>query len=632
MLEKIREGSTGLAAKIILGLVVLSFIFAGVGSYINSSGNTAAATVNEEEISLRTFDRAYQSERARMESQLGDMFSQLIANDEYLKSFRQDVLQKLVDEKLLEQNATELGLRVSNTEVLQTIADMPEFQLGGQFNNDRFQAILTQAGFAPSDFKAYMRRQMTRQQLARAVVLSDFALEEEAKAMLRLQKQTRDGQFVQVPADLFIADTEITDEDREDYYLNNISDFDTPEQVKVSYVELLVDDLVGKVSVSEDDIALYYEENQSNYRTEEERRASHILIEAGDDAEAAQAKANDILARLQSGEDFAELAKTESDDTFSGEQGGDLDWFGKGIMDPAFEEAAFGLQNIGDISDVTESEFGFHIIKLTDIKPEQVEALADVREDIEQRLLRDAATERFIEIQQNMAQVAFEMPDTLDEVAAVAEKAVQESDFITRDNATGVLAEPAVLNELFSPELIEDRVNSDVIDVSDEHIVFVRVSDYKPQRTQSQEEVAALIDAALTQQKAQQLALAWAEEVASLLKEDEAAAQAKLAEKQLTLAEITAAPRFGSENPAEVIQTLFKLDNTAPVNAIEMGNGDVAVVKLNNINEAEQLDDAEVNATQQRLASRNGQTVYTALVKELNKDAEVKINNVAVQE
>ncbi|XOV79092.1 MAG: SurA N-terminal domain-containing protein [Aestuariibacter sp.] len=631
MLEKIREGSTGLAAKIILGLVVLSFVFAGVGSYINSSGNSAAATVNEEEISLRTFDRAYQSERARMESQLGDMFNQLIANDEYLKSFRQDVMQKLVDEKLMEQSAIELGLRVSNTEILQTIADMPEFQLGGQFNNDRFQAILTQAGFAPSDFKTYMRRQMTRQQLARALVMSDFALTGEVESMLRLQKQTRDGHFVQVPAEMFVAEVSISDEDRENYYLNNISDFDTQEQVKASYVELKVDDLLNKVSVSADDIALYYEENQANYRVEEERRASHILIETGDDAAAAEQKAQDVLSQINGGADFAELAKTESDDTFSGEQGGDLDWFGKGIMDPAFEEAAFALQSVGDVSEVVESEFGFHIIKLTDIKPEQIEPLVDVSEDIEQRLLREAATERFIEIQQSMSQVAFEMPDTLDEVAAVAEKSVQQSEFITRNSASDVLADAAVLNELFSPELIEDRVNSDVIDINDEHVVFVRVDDYKAQRTQSQEEVQDQINVALTQQKAQQLALEWAQSVTNLIKDDMEAAQAKIAEKGLVSTEITGSARYGSDNPAEVIQTLFKLDNSHVVDAIEMGNGDVAVVHLTNINEVEQLDDAEITASKQRMASNYGQTVYTSLLKVLNADAEVKINNLAAQ-
>lgn len=632
MLDKIREGATGLAAKIILGLVVLSFVFAGVGSYINSSTNSAAAMVNDEEISLRMFDRAYQSERGRMESQLGDMFNQLIANDEYLKSFRQDVLQKLIDEKLLEQNATELGLRVSNQEILQTIAEMPEFQLGGQFNNERFQAILTQAGFSPSQFKTYMRRQMTRQQLARALVLSDFALENEVEAVLRLQKQTRDGQYVQVPAELFVSEVSITDEDRENYYLNNISDFDTEEQVKVAFVELTVDDLIESVSVSEDDIALYYQENQSNYRVEEERRASHILIESDEDADAAKAKAEELLVRINNGEDFSELAKTESDDTFSGELGGDLDWFGKGIMDPAFEEAAFALASIGDVSSVVESEFGFHIIKLTDVKPEQVEPLGDVRNEIEQTLLRDAATERFIEIQQNMAQIAFEMPDTLEDVAAAAEKQVQHSEFITRSSAQGVLANPSVLNDVFSPELIEDRVNSDVIDITDEHVVFVRVEDYKPQRTQSQEEVADTIDTALTEQKSQELAFAWAESIVAQLQESPEEATSTLAAKELSLTDIEASPRYGSENPAEIIQALFKLEKINAINAIELGNGDVAVVRLSNINRVETIDSAEIEASQQRMASNYGQSAYGALVEVLNKKAEVQINNLATQD
>ena len=386
MLERIREGSQGPWAMAIIALIVLSFVFAGVGSYLTSSGSTAVATVNGEEISAQELERAYQNQRAQMESQFGESIAQLFSSEQYLSDFRGNVLERLIAEKLLQQQAVEMGLRVSDAQIREAIVQMPEFQFGGQFDNDRFQAILRQNGFQVAGFRDYLRVQMTQNQLAAALTNSSFTLDGEAERANALQRQTRDAKFVTVSAASFADSVEVTDEDVETYYNANIESFDTEEQVKLAYVTLNVEALKARVSVDDADVRTYYDDNIEGYGTQETRRVSHILIESG---EGAQEKAQALKSELDNGADFASLAEQNSDDVFSAENGGDLDFITPEMMDPSFDEAAFNLANVGDISDVVETEFGFHIIKLTDIKEAQTTAFEDVEAEIRDTLLYD---------------------------------------------------------------------------------------------------------------------------------------------------------------------------------------------------------------------------------------------------
>lgn len=623
MLEKIREGATGITAKIILGVIILSFIFAGVGGYINSSADVAAATVNGEEISSSSFEQAYQSERGRMESQLGETFNQLAANPEYLKTFRAGVLQRLINDKLMDQKVRELGLRVSDQELRDTIVNMPEFTVAGQFNNDRYQALLLQAGFTPAEFRDYLRGQMARQQLSQALGQSDFALPSEASNFLNIQNQTRDARYFEVSASLFESEIEISEQDINDYYQANIAQYDTEEKIDVAYVEVKVEDFESDASVDEAAVALFYEENMGNYKTEEERRASHILIEFGDEESADQERAEAILARINAGEDFEELAKSESDDSFSGENGGDLDWFTRGVMDPDFEDAAFALQSVGDISDVVRSEFGFHIIKLTDVKPESVEPLETVREDIEQQLKREVALGDYIDVQQTMSQLAFEIPDSLEEVAAAGNTQVKSLSGITRNTETLPFDNSILINRAFSDEMIEDRLNSDIIELDDEHFVVFRVTAHETERTLPLSEVREQIVTSLTAEKSQELALQWAEGLVAELANQDFVSSAMEA-KGLSWTSVEALERYSSDVNSAMSAELFKLGRVDTARAVEMNNGNVGVVQLLAINQPEAPSESDLTAIQQRLSSNNGQMMFSALIEAMNDKAEIE--------
>jgi peptidyl-prolyl cis-trans isomerase D len=623
MLERIREGSQGPWAMGILALVILSFVFAGVGSYINSSTSSAAASVNGEEIGIDELERAYQNERSRMESQFGEAFATLASDTAYLQNFRQGILDRLISEKLLDQAAQEIGLRVSDQQIKSAIVGMQEFQVDGKFNNDRYLAILRQAGFQPNNFRDYMRVDMVRRQLSQSLIATEFALTNEAKVAHLMQQQTRDIRYVNVPAAKFVDQVEITDEEILAYYQSNINQFDTEQKVSLSYVELELKDLLPTIDVNEEELTEFYQQNLGDYRTDEERQAAHILFESSEEDDAIAAKAEEVLAKIQAGEDFSELAKTFSSDTFSAENGGDLGWFGKGIMDPAFENAAFSLANKGDVSAVVKSEFGYHIIKLTDVKPEQVTAFENVKEEITNKVKTFKAEERFYEISQRISEVAFEVPDNLDEVADIAAKAISTTALFSRNDAPEEVSNPNVLASAFSAELIEDGVNSEVIELGSNHIMVVRIAKQEPERTKAMEEVKDQIQQTLSAKAAQQAARDWALDVKTALTDGEDV-NAKLAALELSWEDKQGVARNDAALSQTIVEALFKLSAT-DTSVVDLVNGDISLVQLVQVNSGTEADAQQLTSLQNRLASNRSQILYGAVIESLKAQADIEI-------
>jgi peptidyl-prolyl cis-trans isomerase D len=623
MLERIREGSQGPWAMGILALVILSFVFAGVGSYINSSASGAAANVNGEEIGLNELELAYQNERSRMESQFGESFAALASDTAYLQNFRKGILDRLISEKLLDQAAQELGLRVSDLQIKSAIVAMQEFQVDGKFDNDRYLAILRQAGFQTNNFRDYMRVDMVRRQLSQSLMGTEFALTSEAKTAHLMQQQTRDIRYVNIPAAKFVEQVSVTDDEILSYYQNNISQFDTQQKVSLSYVELTLDDLLPAMEVNEDELTEYYQQNLVDYRIDEERQAAHILFESAEQDETIAAKAEEVLVKLKAGEDFAELAKTYSSDTFSAENGGDLGWFGKDIMDPAFELAAFSLVNKGDVSGVVKSEFGYHIIKLTDVKSEQMTAFEEVKEEIITKLKTIKAEERFYEISERVKEVAFEVPDNLAEVADIAGKAISTTALFSRTNAPEAVSNPGVLASAFSFELIEDAVNSEVFELDSNHIMVVRVAEHEPERTKAIEEVREQIQQTLSAQTAQQAARDWALEVKTALSESEDVSP-KLVDLELSWSEKQGVTRNDTALSRTIVDALFKLSET-DTSVVDLVTGDISLVQLTQVNAALEPNDQQLTSLQNRLASSKSQILYGAVIESLKAQADIEI-------
>lgn len=615
MLERIREGAQGPWAMIVVALIVLSFVFAGVGSYLTAPAETAVAKVNGEDISARSLENAYQNERARLEQQFGEGISALFSNTEYLANFRSEILDRLVKDKLVEQKASELGLRVSNAQIKEAIVNMPEFQVGGSFNNDRYLAVIRQAGFQIDDFREYMRNQMTKEQLSRAVIGTEFAINNEAEQQYRLEQQTRDAQYVVIPQSNFANSVEVTEEQITQYYQTNIDNYDTQEQAAIAYVELKVSDLLPSIEVSEDEITEYYQFNFDQYRTVEKRRVSHILFDLED-----RQVAEDVLERINAGDDFGTLAQEFSIDTFSGENGGDLDVIELGDIDPIFDEAAFALAEAGDVSELIETESGLHIIKVTQIIPEEITPLDEVRDVVIEQVKQAKATEEFFELQTRMAEIAFEVPDTLEDVAAAINGSVITTDLFIQANAP--ITHPRVLENAFSQEFIAEGLNSDLIEISDEHVLVMRSVGFEPERTRSLEEVRSQVVAQLQSQLQREAALRFAQSVVS--SED---MQTALSEQALELTSFTQLSRNSTEIDPSAVDSLFTLSSDNVATAISLANGDAAVIVLGSVNDVDASDEQAVAALVQRIAQQRAQTGFNAFVASLQENAEVQILN-----
>jgi peptidyl-prolyl cis-trans isomerase D len=627
MLERIREGSQGPLAMTIVGLIIVSFAVTGVGSYLGSSSTQAAATVNGEEITVNEVESAYQNQRARMEAQFGESVAAAFANETYLENFKTQVLNQLISDKLVEQQATEIGLRVSTEQIKQTIFGIDAFKIAGQFDNDTFQAVIARQNFTPASFRDYLRKQMTTEQLSNVINGTSFSLDDEVSAVLRLQQQTRTARTLEVSAADFASDVTVTDEEVSQYYESNLSDFDTQEQVKLSYVTLSVADLIANESVSEEDVLANYQENIAAYQIPEKRRVSHILIEYGDDETASEATAEEVFALVNLPDaDFADIALERSTDIVSAEAGGDLDFINRGDWSESFEDAAFALKEVGDISELVQTEFGFHIIKLTELLPLVTTPFTEVQEELTQLLLKDKAMESFFGLQEQVASAAFEQPNSLKRVSEITNRPIIDTAFFEKTNYPASVNYPQVENVAFSAELVENGLNSDVLPITDEKIMVVRAIDHKPQRTLALEEVNASIVNQLTARKTQQAAVDWAEGLKTKIFAGESIDEVLLA-KSLELKTIESIPRFGGTVPIEMNNAIFKLSSVAQQNAsvVKLSSGNVGLVILDSVQTVAEIKEEDLLAAKEGLATNQSRNAYANFIDALKSKADIEV-------
>ncbi|WP_158133258.1 peptidylprolyl isomerase [Vibrio navarrensis] len=613
MMDRLREGVNSIAVKIILGLIILSFIFAGVGSYLVSGSNNAAAKVGNREIGRGEFEMAYQNARNRMQSQMGDYFTQLLADPGYVESLRRSVLDEMINDVLLDQQAESLGLRISDAQIRTIILNMPEFQVEGKFNQEIYQSMLRRAGHSPDTFAEYMRRQMVRSQLMEALQASEFTLPGEVDSEGKLFTQTRDIRSIVLNLDDFASKVTLSDDEIQQYYNDNKTHFTRPAQVKVAYIELNAQDLKKQISVSDEQAKQYYQEHLDKYSSEEQRRVAHILVE-GDD----EAKAQAILDELNAGADFAALAKEKSDDFASAENGGDLGWIERDVMDAAFEDAAFALQKTGETTGLVKSDFGYHIIKLEELREPESKPYEQVAEQIKQELSDQQAIDQFYDLQSELEKVAFEYPDSLDQASKAVDIAVQRTDFISEVDAPAVLRTPAVMQALQTVEVKEDGLNSQAIEIAPEHIVVVRVEDARAETVLPLDEVKSKVVEELSKVRGEQQAIELASDLVVALKEGNTEL---VAEKGLAFGDVEQIDR---RSPlAQTVFAMAKPEEGKAVYAQTRDNaGNVVVVALEKVQES--LDPALAPQLATQLQRMSAQRDLASILSVLRANTDIE--------
>lgn len=621
MLERIREGSQGIAAKVILGLVILTFAISGIGSYINSKADTAVKTVNGVEITQTAVEEAFQNERNRMKQQFGDVVEQLMADESYVANFRQGIVDKLVVEELQRQQAKDLGIRVSDEQIKKAIVAMPEFQRNGQFDNEVYLALLRQAGFTPTQFRDYLRQQMVRSQYTASLMGSEFVLEHEKEQYAALNNQTRTFLQVLVSSKALESNVELTEEEIQAYYDNNKFSYKTADKVAVEYILIDAQKLAESVAVSAEQLEEYYEQNIVEFTKQEQRRIAHILVEA---KEGAEEKINQAKEKLASGESFASVAAEFSEDTFSAENGGDLEWFEAGVFGETFDQAVLALEKVGDVTPVFESESGFHIVTMTEYEKAESASFEDVKAQIASQLQQLKIDELYIEAQTKVSEISFEIPDTLEDAAEVAGLELKTTGLVTANQLQGIVSNPSVVSKAFDENFISEGLNSELIEINDTKSIVFRVTENQPARVQQLEEIRTPITVALTREKASELASKKALEV-----EEKVKAGAELAELNADPAVTTSnqidVGRFDTKVNANVRDAVFELpkpENGQPeYDLVELPNGDAAVVSLTSVTTKPALVDAPVS---NQVLNVIGQQAVKALIDASKANADIE--------
>ncbi len=491
--------------QVFLDHIALPFALFGVESIPDGGAGVDVAKVGEVKISQQEVQQAVREQQDRLRGQLGELDPKVLDNPE----FRQAILDDLIDQRLLFQEARKRHLFASDDAVRQAIMAVEAFQDNGQFSQQRYEALLSAQGMSPAGFEAQVRQDLALQQLAGTIGRSGIVSQRVTDTVLALQSEARHVQEFVLPVENYVAKVKLEDGAAKKFYDENTEQFRTPDQAKVEYVVLTPESLA--VEVSEAEIKAWYDGHKERYQQPEERRASHILIAAeklGKDK--ARQKAEEVLREVQAKPAaFAELARKHSDDPGSASQGGDLGFFGRGMMVKPFEDATFALRD-GEVSGIVESDFGFHIIKLTGQHVAREKPLAEVRGEIERELKSSAVARKFAEAAESFSNMVYEQSDSLQPVAEQFKLKIQRSDWIGREAnpAAGVLGNAKLLAAVFSDDTIQNKRNTEAVEVAQNTLVAARIAEYQPASVQPLAGLQATIEKLLVNQEAQKLARA----------------------------------------------------------------------------------------------------------------------------
>ena len=502
MLQTIRDKITGLVATVFLGAIALVFIFWGIDFKMGSQ--TFAAKVGGERISSEAVQRAWQQRQSQLQQMLrGELPPDMV------KSQQAMLLDQFVQQELLKQRAERYGYRVTDQELARRVMEYPQFQVDGKFSSDRYNAMLSASGLTPSGFEAELQQGLMIDQLRNAVVESAFVAPYELDRRYAMEKQEREIDYVLIPAASFEASTSITDEQVKKWYDENKQNYLLPETVNLQYIELTRAHAEASVEVTEEALKEYYEQVKDRFTTQEQRHGRHILItvEAGMDDAAAKKKAEELTAKAKAGADFAQLAKENSKDAGSAQQGGDLGLATRDVFVGPFGDALFSMA-AGEIRGPVKSDFGYHVIKLQEIQPGHVQTFEEAHDALEAEFRKERSQSIFYDESQKLAELAFNTLTELDSVAKQMKLEVKTVTGFTREGGGEFGDDPSVIGAAFSDDVLERRQNSPLVTIGEDRALVLRVTEHKPAEPRPLDTVSAQIRAQLKTQRMREAAAA----------------------------------------------------------------------------------------------------------------------------
>ena len=519
MLEAIRERTKGWLSKVILALITVPFALFGIDQYLQGAGsNVPIAKIDGDVITVQEYGNSLQNLRNRLQSE-GQTDLSILDRPE----LRQSVLDKLINDKLLNLEVKRANFNISDEQLSQYITSMPEFNRDGKFSEEIYYQILTQNRMTLKEFEGAIRQDLKAQQAREGFASLAYVPDSLAEQTLKAELQSREVSVAEIKTADFLSQVKIEPAQVKEYYEKNKDKLRTPEQVQLEFVFMAANTLLPGMQVTEDEIRKFYADNADKFQGDEQRRASHILIGFGvsptpEAKEEARKKAEQVLAEVKSNSDqFAELAKKYSQDPGSAGNGGDLGMFGRGVMVKSFDDAVFSMTP-GAVSDLVESEFGYHIIKLTEISGES-QSFESVKPQIRGELIYQKAVAKFTEQAEDFSNIVYEQSTSLEPAAKAFGLEVQRTPWMSREDVAKVFKSDKMRDMVFSDDVLKEGRNSEAVEVGPNSLMAARVVEHKPSAPKAFEEVQAGIEDFLKLEQAAKLAIKKGEEALAELRQ-----------------------------------------------------------------------------------------------------------------
>ncbi|WP_339869729.1 SurA N-terminal domain-containing protein [Pseudohongiella nitratireducens] len=619
MLQTIRDNSQGVIAKVIIGFIIGVFALFGAESIVGGflQGNEVAS-VNGEEITEQELSVGIQNVMASIGSDLGSIDEELI---------REVALNQLIEDKLLMQAAQDSGMVISADSIDREIIRNPQFQINGQFDNDLARRTMASQGFTPQGYREALADRMVLGQLANAYAASDFVTESDLERIAALQTQTRDFRYLTIPLGTRTVGEEISEEDLRAYYDENQAMFTVPEQVTVNYVLLDKDAIFEEIEIDEAQIRAQYEEEVGEAEADIEKRVSHILFDVSEGEDAAVAAAQQVKDRIDAGEAFEDLAAEVSVDTASGEAGGDIGYT-DGTVFPDAVESALTSMEVGQVSDPVVSEFGVHLIKLTELDAADVPTFESAAERIERDLKQAEVDNVYFSRLETLANLAFETFD-LQSISDELGMEVQVSETFGRNGGSSVMtSNQNVIDAAFSDEVLNQDLNSDSIELSDTQAVVVHLNEYQPEQVQPFDEVRNEIAVSLRTELERERTREIGQEILAALEagedvSDRIAAEGAEWEDRLNV------QRNQFDMNTEIAENAFSMTEAegGDVNreGFSLNNGSYSIIELAAVHPGSLSDLSEEQQEQLEgmLLESRGRDVFDALLAQLQQDGDI---------
>ena len=609
MLSAIRNKSKGWVAYLIVGLITVPFALFGIQDYVSRSATNSIATVDGEDIDINIYYQELNTQQRNLQQQLGAAYTQEIDD-----AIKQTLLDSMINEKLIENYANSLDIVTLDDEVKSVIELNQAFLVDGEFSQDRYTQLLRLNSYSPAGYELAQSKSLTREQIKRNLSGSAFMSSIQIDQLNDLASQQREVSYIALNTNNYLDQVSVSKDQISDYFDENRSSFIEGRKVKVDFVELTLDTMDEPDSPTNDDLQSLYDDNADLYTNLERRRAQHILVDSED-------LANDLLDQINQGADFADLAKANSEDSSSNEEGGDLGFFEKELMGAEFDEAVFAM-NIGDVSDVVATDYGyFHIIKLTDIEPETMQTFDQVEEQLAALYIKKAKEKMLFDSLEEFINLSYE--ESLDMVADQFGLELQTSDYFGNGSS---FYDPKFVASAFSPSVIDDGENSEVMEINSEVFVVLALSDLQSERERDLSEVESQIESTLKTASAKEVIEDIAESIASALSSgDEQTANQLISENNLEWVSEGWISR-ASELPYDVTSKSFSLskpeEGRHTYSAQSADRLTSLVIDLGGVRIPE--EDADTGISALYLSQENNE-MFVSLIKQLREGAEIKV-------